>query len=1844
VADDEKSLNEKRADWAEEAQEGDTFADDEDVRKNPPTYGDVFRWTARILSGALAVLLLVMGVALLLLQTPWGARTAKNVIVDQLNPLFNDARLQVDSLSGNFVSRIRLYDTEFISTKTGERMAYVDTATASYNLLLLFKRRVVISNLDLANPSVAMTQQPGGGWDLLKAFPADTTRPVEESVFALKIDDLDARDARLRAEFHDPGAEDPVLAGNSLNLALSDLEQGDALTVDVDTTWGTFEPPGAEYDTRLRASGALGDSLLHVNGLRLTSPRSNLWAAGTLRPPARDTDEPVRDIDFALRADPVAFRDLLPLAPSLDPDGRGTIELDVTGTSQLLSVEGEAQFGDGSSVSIDGQATPFAEDELSYQLRASLSRLNPGYFTAGGDPQPALLNAEANVDLTGTDLQQLNGSASASLSDSRVGDHQIRQASLESSFTDGKADFEASASLRGAEVSAEGTGRFFADVPSYQVTGRFAQVELGTLLNDPQLSSNLNGRFQVEGVAFALATANVQADVSLANSTLNGQRVNEGTANFTLSSGELSYNARLDTPGSLLAFRGRASFEGPSVRYWIDEGNFRNLNLATFTGNPQQQMNLTGTLTARGTGLDPQSMNLSGNLSLESGSYGKYRIRSGQFDVNLRGGRTTFNGQLALRGGSFDVSGGGRFFQPTPTYRLEGNFQQVDIGTLTQSPDQSSTLNGRLTLDGAGFDPQTARLTADLSLQNSVLNDQPINQGTANVSLRGGNLSYDMNFKSPGGAFLARGTGAYRNGIWRYQIDEGRFSNVNVALFTGNPANTSDLSGTFSGEGSGTSLATLSLDLHVNLSEGRFNQQALRAGVLDVTLREGDLDVKGSVETPEGQFAFAGGGNLLGPSVTFTLRDGSFSGLNLGALLNNPNLQTSLNGTVDLNTADLASRTFEGTITLRPSTVNRLQLRSGTIRIDAQQGSGTARAQIDFASGALNVTAEGNLTGTPTYQADGTIRNLDLGALTSNDSLQTLQRLAFDVQGEGTNPRTMTLGGRVVADTLLLQDATLYGLQSRFQLRNGLLRVDTVTVRGSFANAHGGGRIALFDPSGERPSDFFFRTDIDDLAPVQPFVPVRTLALNEGFVEAHVYGPADRLTVEGNARLSSLAYNDIRVASFEGRFSSVLDSLRRPMRGTVRAEAGYFSLPTLTIENTDLRSRFSDTSATFTLDMRVDKHRDLTASGQLDLRPGRERLQVDSLQMNLAGDRWQLSQPASISYSDNRYRVSNLLVYADDQQIALDGVVDPDGEQNLVFTVEQFEVGAVADLLDYQGLSGTLSGSISLTGPAAAPEADGTLMLDLKSYGETAGDLRLQLAYADQRLNVDALLANQDASTLHAEGYVPIDLRIAPGDSAAQGVQVRTGETAATEQVNLTVQADSFAVDWIRPFLQPNTVENLDGRIEADVQVGGTFGSPQLTGSASFVNGRFELPQFGVAYRDIEAETQLADNQMTVERFALRTGNGSLTGSGTINLANLTLGEFDLQGRMNEFRAIDTREYSATLDGDLSLSGTTQQPVLRGGIDVLSADIYIGQSTGGGAALEQVQLTDTDVRQLESSFGLRLSERDTTSFDFYQALDMQLDVNLQRDTWLRQRINPEINIQLTGNLNAQKQPYNEINLYGTIDAVGQRSYVEVAQRRFEITEGVVRFNGDPANPTLDVRAEYAARAPTSTRQTAATITLTLRGPLQNLEPTLGSGEGLSGQDIASLLGTGQQVGQGGAGGLGAAGQAGGQILLGQVTNLVEGAADKEFGLDVFEINPLGPRGELTPTLTAGKYLTRRFYAGIYQPLTSSSPTREGQIGTGTQITLEYQFLQWLLARLSQSGNGLRFDLFWEYSY
>ncbi len=96
----------------------------------------------------------------------------------------------------------------------------------------------------------------------------------------------------------------------------------------------------------------------------------------------------------------------------------------------------------------------------------------------------------------------------------------------------------------------------------------------------------------------------------------------------------------------------------------------------------------------------------------------------------------------------------------------------------------------------------------------------------------------------------------------------------------------------------------------------------------------------------------------------------------------------------------------------------------------------------------------------------------------------------------------------------------------------------------------------------------------------------------------------------------------------------------------------------------------------------ADDRRDARLAGVFDLRPEAQVVRFDSLNLRLDGERFRLLLPATVSYADG-YRVSNFLLVSDDQQIAIDGVVDPRGEQNLVATFDGLRLDGFTDLLGY---------------------------------------------------------------------------------------------------------------------------------------------------------------------------------------------------------------------------------------------------------------------------------------------------------------------------------------------------------------------------------------------------------------------------------------------------------------------------------------------------------------------------------------------------------------------------------
>ncbi len=312
------------------------------------------------------------------------------------------------------------------------------------------------------------------------------------------------------------------------------------------------------------------------------------------------------------------------------------------------------------------------------------------------------------------------------------------------------------------------------------------------------------------------------------------------------------------------------------------------------------------------------------------------------------------------------------------------------------------------------------------------------------------------------------------------------------------------------------------------------------------------------------------------------------------------------------------------------------------------------------------------------------------------------------------------------------------------------------------------------------------------------------------------------------------------------------------------------------------------------------------------------------------------------------------------------------------------------------------------------------------------------------------------------------------------------------------------------------------------------------------------------------------------------------------------------------------------------MKGTTNAPTIEGRARVLSGDVYLD----GATQFEAIALTDEDILNVESTFGIRVEAADTTTNKVIDRLTLDMDITLERDNWIRQESSPQIDIQFSGDIQAIKNPGSEFNLFGNIGIIPERSRIVQFGRKFQITDGTLDFNGLILETSLNLNAEFVVFKP-STREQVAVITLGVRGRLNALNEqnaiTLGSEPQMETADIVSYIATGRPasqslaLGSDGGGGGGLANQGLG-IAAGQLAGLIQGAAGNGLGLDVIEIEQDGTRGT---RLTAGKYLNRRFFASYSQPITYGNTNEEGNSGASQQptITIEYELADWLLARL-----------------
>lgn len=228
-----------------------------------------------------------------------------------------------------------------------------------------------------------------------------------------------------------------------------------------------------------------------------------------------------------------------------------------------------------------------------------------------------------------------------------------------------------------------------------------------------------------------------------------------------------------------------------------------------------------------------------------------------------------------------------------------------------------------------------------------------------------------------------------------------------------------------------------------------------------------------------------------------------------------------------------------------------------------------------------------------------------------------------------------------------------------------------------------------------------------------------------------------------------------------------------------------------------------------------------------------------------------------------------------------------------------------------------------------------------------AVDLRTTARYRDGILSLD-LRGNseQDRMTLDASARMPLSADLRTGDIALE-------RDAALEG----------AVHWqgeIAPVVLMLALDNnqISGDMRADIALGGTLASPDLSGRILLENGRFEHLESGFLARDLGLEASLAGNSLKLLRLEAVDGRaGKLEGEGAIRYdeAGRLDGGFSLN--LDNMAAVRRNDVFATLSGKLDFAIDGRSMAATGAIRANRVDVSLDRPFRGSVVtLDVVEL------------------------------------------------------------------------------------------------------------------------------------------------------------------------------------------------------------------------------------------------------------------------------------------------
>ncbi len=821
------------------------------------------------------------------------------------------------------------------------------------------------------------------------------------------------------------------------------------------------------------------------------------------------------------------------------------------------------------------------------------------------------------------------------------------------------------------------------------------------------------------------------------------------------------------------------------------------------------------------------------------------------------------------------------------------------------------------------------------------------------------------------------------------------------------------------------------------------------------------------------------------------------------------------------------------------SPLSRLGLARGTFEAEGPWSDFVLRSDLTTEGGRLTLESSFDARSPlASYRIRGEAFDYDALEIAPQLPGGTVLSGSFDLVGEGGDLRTAELVGGMSLSNSQFADLTVDTASVDLLISNGIVTMDSLQGRIGGVSVEGGGQLAMAD--GGSPEELRVSFETESLEGLRPLLLVGEViardtltALERQILEFEGIDP-DTLPTLADVLVSGRMEGELTVG---GSFENLSATGRVELEdgffrgdGVEQAEAS-FSVTNLLSPERDvsvqldaggiraIEREFASISASFTYrepsgnaDVVLVRSLEESYQGRVafDVEGDIRTIHLDELVFRFPEERWNLGGPSTITWDPDGLTFQDFRMRrpgSGGMRLQAQGRLPFNGAADFRLDADALDVRRIAEALQLaEVLEGVVDMDLRVTGTDTEPVMALVVSTDGFRFREYLFDrFEADVAYADQRTAGNVELWSDSLQVLTVAGELPLNLSF-------NAVEERIPE----EVIDLVVISDQLPLSLlIAPF---PSFQDVVGTISGRVDVGGTSRSLAPQGQLTLDGGGAFFSGLGVRHQNIDGTLDwFPDGRLEVDVGTRALGTARV--EGTVALTTLLDPGLDLDIRFDGFQAVDRRDVTVLLSGDVRLEGSYSRPVMSGDLLVDEGTLFWDEFQ---RAVEVSDLFFERSAALADLFPIDAAAVGFTPVvasenPFLENIRMEnTTLTVQRDSWIRSEV---MDVELDGQLDVlYDRQSQDLVLDGALQAV-RGSYVFGPlglRKQFQVDGGTVRFLGTPGiNPDLDLTASEPVRTPEGDR---LTIIAEVTGTLVSPRVALRSDEaGFSEADLLSYL-------------------------------------------------------------------------------------------------------------------------------